>query len=110
MAVWECDRIVWYAGDLVAHHPVIDPRRHSEYYRLNARNRVWLARRNLPWPVGLPYGDLDGRATHPFAGPAGVASLVGGISRGWRDDPGPRRPIRWGTVAEMSRYGRPPVV
>ena len=40
--------VAWYAGDLEAGHPVIDPTRHAYYYRLNARNRVWLARRNLP--------------------------------------------------------------
>jgi hypothetical protein len=38
-----------YAGDLVANHPAIEPTRHAYYYRLNARNRVWLAKRNLPW-------------------------------------------------------------
>ena len=38
----------WYAADLVMHHPVIDPRRHDEYWHMNARNRVLLARRNLP--------------------------------------------------------------
>ena len=30
-------------------------RRHAVYYRLNARNRVWLARRNLPWPLAALY-------------------------------------------------------
>ena len=46
--VWDDGSTPWYAADLVAHHPVIDPARHDVYYRLNARNRVWLARRNLP--------------------------------------------------------------
>ena len=46
--VWDQGKRTWYAGDLVANHPVITPTRHSYYYRLNARNRVWLARRNLP--------------------------------------------------------------
>ncbi|MCY7325919.1 MAG: glycosyltransferase, partial [Microbacteriaceae bacterium] len=46
--VWDQGLRVWYAGDLVAYHPAIEPTRHSYYYRLNARNRVWLARRNLP--------------------------------------------------------------
>mgnify|MGYP000402743239 CR=1 FL=1 len=35
-------------GNIEVHHPVIDPRRHSEFWHMNARNRVLLARRNLP--------------------------------------------------------------
>ena len=110
--VWNCDRIVWYAGDLVAHHPVIDPRRHDEYYRLNARNRVWLARRNLPWAVGVPYvGTWTAvqriRSRHD---PQAWQAWWAGFREGWESDPGPRRPISWTTVAEMARYGRPPVV
>ena len=27
----------------------------TTYYRLNARNRVWVARRNLPWPLAVIY-------------------------------------------------------
>mgnify|MGYP003675920623 CR=1 FL=1 len=49
--VWDQGRVAWYAGDLVAEHPVVHPTRHTDYYRLNARNRVWLARRNLPLPL-----------------------------------------------------------
>ncbi len=40
--VWDTGFRTWYAGDLRAGHPVIDPRRHEEFFRLNARNRVWL--------------------------------------------------------------------
>jgi GT2 family glycosyltransferase len=110
--VWECDRIVWYAGDLVAHHPVIDPRRHSEYYRLNARNRVWLARRNLPWPLAGAYVTTWAavqRARSRHDRPAWSA-WWSGFREGWTSDPGPRRPVRWSTIWEMTRYGRPPVV
>ena len=46
--VWDGGWVAWYAGDLVVHHPAIQPTRHAQFYRLNARNRVWLARRNLP--------------------------------------------------------------
>ncbi|MCB0900674.1 MAG: glycosyltransferase family 2 protein, partial [Actinobacteria bacterium] len=106
------DRIVWYAGDLVAHHPVIDPRRHDEYYRLNARNRVWLARRNLPWLVGMPYvGTWTAvQRIRSRKDPQAWRAWWNGFREGWESDPGPRRPISWSTVAEMARYGRPPVV
>ena len=53
--VWDAGYIVWYMGDLAVAHPVIDPRRHDEYFYMNARNRVWLARRNLPWPFSWAY-------------------------------------------------------
>ena len=36
-------------------HPATSPTRHDTYYRLNARNRVWVARRNLPWPLVVVY-------------------------------------------------------
>ena len=48
--VWDAGYTVWYAGDLAVAHPVTATTRHRDFYRLNARNRVWLARRNLPWP------------------------------------------------------------
>ena len=86
--VWDQGRRAWYAGDLVAHHPAIDPTRHAEYYRLNARNRVWLARRNLPaaarpastsasW-TGDPAAALV-RATRRRCG-----AWFGGWREGWR--------------------------
>ncbi len=82
--VWDQGLRAWYAGDLVAHHPAINPARHAFYYRLNARNRVWLARRNLPW-VLVPFyvGIVDGRAAHPLAAsPGRPAAVVGRLARG----------------------------
>ena len=110
--VWDCDRIVWYAGDLVAYHPVIDQRRHAVYYRFNARNRVWLARRNLPWLVGAPYvaSWTAVQRIRSRRDPQAWAQWWDGFEEGWREDAGPRRPISWRTVYEMARYGRPPVV
>ena len=110
--VWDCGRIVWYAGDLVAHHPVIDQRRHADYYRLNARNRVWLARRNLPWLMGVPYVATwtAVQRVRSRQDPWAWHAWWAGFEEGWRSSPGPRRPISWSTVYEMARYGRPPVV
>lgn len=110
--VWNCGRIVWYSGDIVANHPVIDPRRHAQYYRLNARNRVWLARRNLPWLVGLPYvGTWTAVQRLRFRDdPLAWQAWWEGFREGWQEDCGPRRPISWSTVGQMTRFGRPPVV
>ena len=43
-------RIRYDAGSAMC-HPTTPPSRHAVYYRMNARNRVWLARRNLPLPL-----------------------------------------------------------
>ena len=53
--VWDGGFHVRYDGEIEVHHPAIQPTRHAEFYRFQARNRVWLARRNLPLPVGVLY-------------------------------------------------------
>lgn len=92
-------------------HPATSPARHDLYFRLNARNRVWLARRNLPWPLVPVYLGVWGvlmaarnRDRHA------LRVWVTGFVEGWRTDAGPRRPLRWRTVLRMARLGRPPVV
>lgn len=109
--VWDAGYLPWYAGDLVVHHPVIDPARHTEYYRMNARNRVWLARRNLPAVlepayVGTWIAITLARRPTPDARRAWFAGLREGMQR----SPGDRRPMRWRTVWEMTKAGRPPIV
>jgi GT2 family glycosyltransferase len=110
--VWDQGKRVWYAGDLVAEHPSVSPTRHSYYYRLNARNRVWLARRNLPAVlIPLYVGSWTGiQLLRWFRTPAVLRAWFGGWAEGWRSDPGERRPIRWRTVLRMTAAGRPPIV
>ena len=110
--VWNQDKRVWYAGELVAEHPAVSPTRHSYYYRLNARNRVWLARRNLPAVlVPLYLGSWTGiQLLRWFRKPAVLRAWFGGWAEGWRADPGERRPLRWRTIWRMTRAGRPPIV
>jgi GT2 family glycosyltransferase len=111
--VWDQGLRTWYAGDLVAHHPAIEPTRHAYFYRLNARNRVWLAKRNLPWALAPVY----------VLSWTGVQVLRAGLKnprslrpwfRGWwegvRTRPGGRRGIKWVTVWRMTRAGRPPLI
>jgi GT2 family glycosyltransferase len=110
--VWDQGLRTWYAGDLIANHPAVSPTRHSYYYRLNARNRVWLARRNLP-AVLIPFyvGSWTGiQIIRWFRQPAVLRAWFGGWSEGWRSDPGERRPLRWSTVWRMTLAGRPPIV
>jgi GT2 family glycosyltransferase len=110
--VWDQGKRAWYAGDLVANHPAIEPTRHDFYYRLNARNRVWLARRNLPRVVGVLYvGSWTGvQVLRWFRRPKALSAWFAGWREGWRTDPGERRPIRWRTVLRMTLAGRPPIV
>ena len=92
-------------------HPPTAPSRHATYYRFNARNRVWLARRNLPWPVaGLYLLTWVGLTVARVRDRRLLAVWWRGFVEGWRTDPGPRRPMRWATVWRMTRLGRPPLV
>jgi hypothetical protein len=91
---------------------VIDPARHAYYYRLNARNRVWLARRNLP-AVLVPLYVASWTAIQVLRWartPSALRAWFAGWRAGWRENPGERRPIRWRTVWRMTLAGRPPVV
>lgn len=100
-----------YRADLVLHHPTTAPSRHAVYHRMVARNRVWLARRNLPWalvPAYLGTWFLLTLARRPSR-PA-LRAWLGGFREGWSTPCGTRRPMRWRTVWRLTRLGRPPVV
>ena len=91
-------------------HPALPPTRHASYYRLNARNRAWLVRRNLPAPLVVVHlfvwAVLTGVRTR-FG--SGYAVWLRGLREGLRTDPGPRRPMRWRTVWRMTALRRPPI-
>ncbi|MFJ2650162.1 glycosyltransferase family 2 protein [Streptomyces sp. NPDC087420] len=100
-----------YRADLVLHHPTMPPSRHAVYHRMVARNRVWLARRNLPAPVVPVYLGVWLLLTlvRRPSGPA-LKAWWGGFREGWSTPCGPRRPMKWRTVWRLTRLGRPPVV
>ncbi|HKC28487.1 MAG TPA: glycosyltransferase [Jatrophihabitans sp.] len=112
--LWSSGYRVLYAGDVAAVHPPINPRRHAEYHHNNARNRVWIARRNLPWPVSWIYVTSWTVVQLARAFGAGeVATLrpwFAGWWAGWRTDGGPCRRMSWSTVWRMTRFGRPPII
>ncbi|WP_139719942.1 glycosyltransferase family 2 protein [Serinicoccus chungangensis] len=110
--VWAAGYTVRYVPSLRTGHPVMDPRRHPDYFYKNARNRVWLARRNLPRPLALAYvtswtGIQLVRWTTQRDG---LQSWWAGWLDGWRDDPfepgEDRSRLRWRDVARMARHGR----
>lgn len=109
--VWDAGSRVRYIGSVVALHEANDPARQPELHRLAGRNRVWLARRRLPWPllaayplVWLVLTLLRQRSV------TAVRGTLLGYRQGLQGDPGPRRPMSWKTVLRMTRAGRPPLV
>jgi hypothetical protein len=91
-------------------HPRTEIGRHADGWRMTGRNRVWIARRTLPWPVA---------AVHVLAwlglglirapGREGRMAYLRGWWSGWYQ-PVERRPIGWRTVWRLARLGRPPVL
>ena len=109
--VWDAGFTCWYAGDLVVHHPVINPLRHEEFYRMNARNRVWLAKRNLPVVLEPLYvGSWVALTVARVRNRQALGAWFTGLREGIRDDPNDRRPMAWKTVWKMSKAGRPPLI
>ncbi|MEV0614028.1 glycosyltransferase [Nonomuraea sp. NPDC050404] len=109
--LWDLGRTGWYAPNIVIHHPATDPARHAAFYRLVARNRVWLAYRRLPAPlipvylvtwIVLSIARVRSRAN--------LAVWFAGLREGLKGGHGQRRPMSWRTVARLTRAGRPPIV
>jgi GT2 family glycosyltransferase len=109
--VWDSGHRVRYVGDVVVHHPAVSPKRHGEFYRLTSRNRVLLARRNLPLPIGAAYLTTWGLLTLTRARtPMARVQSLRGFREGFSAPIGRRRPLRWRTIWRMTRAGRPPVI
>ncbi|PVD06737.1 glycosyltransferase [Streptomyces sp. CS147] len=102
---------VEYDPELLLQHPKTSPARHAVYYRMTARNRVWLARRNLPLPLVPAYlGTWTLLTLARTRDPKGLRAWAGGFAEGFRTPCGERRPMRWSTVWQMTLLGRPPVI
>jgi GT2 family glycosyltransferase len=102
---------VRYAGDVAVLHPPYRPAAHdySPYY--GARNRVWLARRHLPLPLGAVYvASFLLRSLPLLRSRRRAQAALRGYRDGLRQPAGPRRPLRVNTLWRMTRAGRPPVI
>ena len=109
--VWDGGFHVHYDGKIEVYHPAIRPTRHAEFYRFQARNRVWLARRNLPLPVGVIYV-LDWTAVSAIRLRSRTAwrETLRGYRIGLAEPGGERRPMNWRTIWRMTLSGHPPII
>ncbi|MBB2985447.1 glycosyltransferase family 2 protein [Terracoccus luteus] len=100
-----------YRPDVEVNHPATQPSRHAVFYRMNARNRVWVAKRNLPHPLSFLYVATWAAITVVrVREPRRLSTWFRGLAEGIRSDAGERRPMSWHTVARLTRAGRPPIV
>ncbi|MFF4645863.1 glycosyltransferase family 2 protein [Streptomyces sp. NPDC001389] len=110
--LWDQGHTGWYAAGIRMHHPLTQPTRHALFRRLAARNRVWVAYRNLPAPLIPAYLFVWTTATALRAVRGGGAQeSLRGFREGWagrrRQE---RRPMKWRTVLRLTAAGRPPLV
>jgi GT2 family glycosyltransferase len=109
--LWNLGHTGRYAPDIVVHHPATDPARQDTFYKLNARNRVWLARRNLPRPlIPLNLATWTLLTLWRVRGTAALRTSLTGLREDLRGSEGEHNPISWRTIAGLTRAGRPPVM
>lgn len=100
-----------YCGDIAMAHASRPPATNAESLRLNARNRVWLVRRRLPWSLAFAHLAVWAVLTAVRLRRLGlVLAWLRGLRDGWREPAGERAPIRWRTAWRMTLLGRPPVI
>jgi hypothetical protein len=103
---------ILYQPEVTVFHPAAEPgSRHPDTVYLSIRNRVLLARRDLPIPLGFIYvavwliiGLARARSGGDFF------ALWRGLGAGIRGSEAKRDPIRWATVWRLTRLGRPPII
>jgi GT2 family glycosyltransferase len=104
-------RLEYDAAARMCHHTLPNAR-HATFRRRDGRNRVLLARRNLPWGFAAVYlADWTAlTVVRERARPGRLRPWFAGFAEGWRTDPGGRRPISLRAAWRMTRAGRPPVI
>ena len=92
-------------------HPAVPNARHAIWYRMDGRNRVLIARRNLPLPLAWAYlANWMALTVLRERSLGAVRAWLAGFAEGWRLDPAGRHPISLRTAWRMTRAGRPPVI
>jgi GT2 family glycosyltransferase len=104
---------VEYLGEPAVLHPAprAVPARHGYSLYYGMRNKVWLARRHLPLPLGVVYTlSFALRRAVGLRSAGDARALAKGLRDGVRQPCGTRRRLSAGTIWRMTRAGRPPVV
>lgn len=101
---------VSYDPEIEVWHPRTPISRHARGWWLTGRNRVMVARRNLPAPVlvvhTLAWAVIGGvRATSDGQ----LTAYWSGWLTGWKQEV-PRNPVSWGALLRITRAGRVPIV
>lgn len=99
-----------YLADVEVFHPKTEVERHADGWELTGRNRVWIARRTLPWSVAIVHVGCW-LVLGAIRAPAGESRrrYLRGWRSGWRGAID-RAPIGWKTVWRLARLGRPPII
>jgi GT2 family glycosyltransferase len=111
--IWDEGFKCWYAGDVVVTHPAVEPEtRHKIYYQYQARNRVLLARRNLPGFISFWY--LLNWKVISLIRLRGNREALNEFKLGWEDgklvDLLAHKKMSWLTVIKMTFFLRPPII
>jgi GT2 family glycosyltransferase len=100
-----------YAGDIPVLHPSPAGQAHGYSYYFGARNRVWLARRHLPLPLGILFVTSFALRTVPrLKSRRALQEAARGYRDGMRQPAGQRRRLQVRTLLRMTRAGRPPII
>jgi len=131
--VWNAGFETRYEPRLVVSHPPVGPERHDKSIWFGMRNKVVMARRNLPLPFLVIYPAawfaldfmkiLTGKIPHPSGRyairtqlPELFKGLIAGIrmdlsEQGYVFDPSAvKRKLSWNTIGVMTKLGRPPII
>jgi hypothetical protein len=102
---------VAYAGDIVALHPSPTGTPHDYTFYFGARNRMWLARRHLPLPLGIVYvASFALRSLPRLRSRRDAREALRGYRDGLRGPGGERNTLSARTLWRMTRAGRPPIM
>jgi GT2 family glycosyltransferase len=103
---------VRYEGAVAVLHPAqAAPMPHTYSAYFGARNRVWLARRHLPLPLGVIYVLMFALRTAPrLRSRRAVREAARGYRDGLRGPCGKSRKLRVRTLVRMTLAGRPPII
>jgi GT2 family glycosyltransferase len=109
--VMDAGHRVAYAGDIVALHPSPTGVPHHYTFYFGARNRMWLARRHLPLPLGIVYvASFALRSTARLRSRRDAREMLRGYRDGLRGPGGERNTLSARTLWRMTRAGRPPIM